>query len=44
MSSDTESTKVFGYVRVSTTGQVKEEIIKFCQDNDYELLIPCQKR
>ena len=47
MSSDIESTKVFGYVRVSTTGQVKEgfsldqqkeEIIKFCQDNAYELL------
>ena len=38
---------VFGYVRVSTSGQVregysleqqKEEIIKFCQDNGYDLI------
>lgn len=42
-----ENTKVFGYVRVSTTGQVKEgfsleqqkeEIIKFCDENGYELV------
>ena len=42
-----ENIRVFGYVRVSTTGQVKEgfsleqqkeEIIKFCDENGYELV------
>jgi len=42
-----ENTRVFGYVRVSTTGQVKEgfsldqqkeEIIKFCDENEYDLI------
>lgn len=42
-----ENTRVFGYVRVSTTGQVKEgfsleqqkeEITKFCDENGYELV------
>ena len=42
-----ENTMVFGYVRVSTSGQVKEgfsleqqkeEIIKFCDENGYELI------
>ncbi|MBD3185015.1 recombinase family protein [Candidatus Poribacteria bacterium] len=42
-----ENTQVFGYVRVSTSGQVregysleqqKEEINKFCSENDFELM------
>jgi len=42
-----ENTRVFGYVRVSTTGQVKEgfsleqqkeEIVAFCKENGYELV------
>ncbi len=42
-----ENTRVFGYVRVSTTGQVKEgfsleqqkeEITKFCDENEYDLI------
>jgi len=47
MGESMENTRVFGYVRVSTTGQVKEgfsleqqkeEIIKFCDENRYELV------
>ena len=47
MPTNADKIKVFGYVRVSTKGQVqegysleqqKEEIIKFCQDNDYDLI------
>lgn len=47
VSDSIEEIKVFGYVRVSTTGQVKEgfsleqqkeEISRFCQDNGYELV------
>ena len=47
VSDNIEEIRVFGYVRVSTSGQVregysleqqKEEIIKFCQDNGYDLI------
>ena len=47
MSDSIEKIRVFGYVRVSTSGQVregysleqqKEEIIKFCQDSGYDLI------
>ena len=42
-----ENTRVFGYVRVSTAGQVKEgfsleqqkeEIVNFCEENNYHLI------
>ena len=42
-----EKTTVFGYVRVSTAGQVKEgfsleqqkeEIVNFCEENGYDLI------
>ena len=42
-----ENIEVFGYVRVSTTGQVKEgfsleqqkeEVVKFCDENGYDLV------
>jgi len=47
MGENADKIMVFGYVRVSTTGQVKEgysleqqkdEIARFCKDNGYELL------
>jgi len=47
MDENTGRIMVFGYVRVSTSGQVregysleqqKEEVIKFCQDNGYDLI------
>jgi DNA invertase Pin-like site-specific DNA recombinase len=47
MGKSMEKTRVFGYVRVSTSGQVKEgfsleqqkeEIAKFCGENGYELV------
>ncbi len=47
MGKNADKVMVFGYVRVSTTGQVKEgysleqqkeEITSFCKDNGYELV------
>ena len=47
MDKSMEKTEVFGYVRVSTAGQVKEgfsleqqkeEIVNFCEENNYDLI------
>ncbi len=47
MDESMENTRVFGYVRVSTAGQVKEgysleqqkeEIVNFCVENNYDLI------
>ncbi len=47
MEKSMEKIEVFGYVRVSTAGQVKEgfsleqrkeEIVNFCEENSYDLV------